>query len=102
MAKKIDGIIEAARYAPDGKLQTIRLYERRGTTYSDRVLLPREEVVQRLKKGLYLVTGRRVEFHASTFETGKPVTLQQGDGQNWITTGTAQVHEDHLEGVRVF
>ena len=34
MAKlKFDGLIEAVRYAPDGKIILVRAYERRGATF---------------------------------------------------------------------
>ena len=47
---KYDGVIEAARYAPDGRILMVRAYERRGATFSDRVLLDRNTLVEQLKK----------------------------------------------------
>ena len=35
MAKKIDGIIEAARYK-NGQITVVRAYERRGASFSER------------------------------------------------------------------
>ena len=51
MAKKFDGVIEAVRYNPDGQIALVRGYELRGVTYSDRVLLDRNTLVERLKEG---------------------------------------------------
>ena len=62
MAKQIDGVIEAARYAPDGSIVMVRVYERRGATFSDYVLLDRKTLVEKLKKGKKFVTGQRTAF----------------------------------------
>jgi hypothetical protein len=94
---KFDGVIEAVRYAPDGKIMLARVYERRGAAFSDRVLLDRSALVERLKKGLKFVTGQREIFFASTFETAKNVQLL---GES-ITTGTGGEH-DLLEDVPLF
>lgn len=98
MAKiKFDGMIEAVRYAPDGKIDLVRAYERRGATFSDHILIKRAQLVGRLQKGEKFITGQRKEFMGSTFETAKPVRLT-GD---IISTGTASNH-DLLEDVPIF
>ncbi len=97
---KFDGVIEAVRYK-DGKIEVVRAYERRGATFSDRVLLDRKTLLQRLKEGKRFVTGQRREFLASTFEVGKPVTLAGQDGGQVVTT-LAQDQHDELEGVPSF
>ena len=87
MAKKLDGVIEAVRYAPDGKIALVRAYERRGATYSDHLLISRDELVKRLKAGKRFVVGSRKEFLASTFEVAAEVAydaardvVRSGDG----------------------
>ena len=50
MAKKFDGIIEAVRYK-NGQIVTVRAYERRGATFSDRLLIERKDLLERLKTG---------------------------------------------------
>ena len=76
MAKiKFDGLIEAVRYAPDGKIELVRAYERRGATFSDIILIDRAALVSRLKSGQKFVTGTRQEFLGSTFDTVKIVQL---------------------------
>ena len=98
MAKiKFDGMIEAVRYAPDGKIDLVRAYERRGATFSDHILIRRVLLVERLQKGEKFVTGQRKEFMGSTFESAKPVYLN-GDV---ISTGIANNH-DLLEDVPIF
>jgi len=42
--EKFDGVIEAVRYSPEGAVSQVRMYERRGPTWSDCVLLDRAEL----------------------------------------------------------
>ena len=91
---KFDGLIEAVRYEPDGKIELVRAYERRGATFSDVILITRANLVDRLKKGQKFVTGSRKEFLGSTFNTGKFVKLN-GD---LITTGNT-ASRDQLDEV---
>ncbi len=97
---KFDGVIEAVRYKA-GKIELVRAYERRGATFSDRVLLDRKTLLERLQAGKRFMTGQRKELLASTFEVGKPVNLSGQDGKQIVTTGV-QAEHDELEGVPVF
>jgi len=101
MAVKFDGVIEAARYTPDGNLAMVRAYVRRGATFSDHILIEREALVEHLKKGKKFMTGQRTNLMASTFETSKPVRLVGSKGQEVISTST-QAERDLLEEVPVF
>lgn len=102
MAKpKIDGVIEAARYNPDGQIKWVRAYLRRGPTYSDRVLLDRQLLINELKSGKRFMAGERVEGMASTFRFGKPIHLEQTNSQEILVTGETQTHQDRLEGVPI-
>ena len=102
MAKpKIDGVIEAVRYNPDGQVKWVRAYLRRGPTYSDRVLLDRQALIEQLKSGKQFMSGERVEQMASTFQLGKPVRLQQNNDQEILVTGEIQSSQDRLEGVPI-
>lgn len=101
MALKFDGVIEAARYTLAGSIVMVRAYERRGATFSDHVLLNRETLVERLKKGKKFVTGRRTERMASTFETSKAVRLTGIKGQEVIST-SEKADCDILEEVPIF
>ena len=98
--QKFDVVIEAVRYK-GGKIEMVRGYERRGPTFSDRVLLDRKTVLERLKDGKKFVTGQRKEFLASTFEVGKPVKLVGQDGKQVVTT-LPEGNRDELEGVPSF
>jgi hypothetical protein len=100
MAKKFDGIIEAVHYK-NGQIVTVRAYERRGASFSDRVLIERKDLLERIKSGKKFLTGVRKELWASTFEEGKPVQLVSRDGKDFISTRSEADH-DELEQVPVF
>lgn len=86
---KFDGVIEAVRCAPDGQVQMVRLYERRGATFSDRVLVQRSDLVARMKSGQRFVTGQRQPYLGSTFSAGKPLRLVKTAAGEFLTIGTA-------------
>ena len=100
MAKKIDGLIEAARFK-NGQIQFVRAYERRGSTYSDWVLLDRKTLIERLQKGKVFATGTRQDLMASTFNTDKPIMLIKENGHEYIATNQ-NAKRDELENVPFF
>lgn len=100
MAKKFDGIIEAAHFK-DGQIVVVRAFERRGATFSDRVMIERHELLKRLKDGKKFITGKRKELLAGTFEQGKPVQLSSRDGREYVSTRENGDH-DELEQVPLF
>ena len=101
MAKKLDGVIEAVHYK-NGQITVVRAFERRGASFSDRVLLDRKELLERLKKGQKYVIGKRKEFLASTFDVEeKPVQVLNRDGKEIIST-RAEADHDELEQAPVF
>jgi len=93
MAKKFDGVIEAVRYK-NGQIVMVRAYERRGSSFSDHLLIPRRELLERLKKGRKFVTGVRRELLASTFESGAAVQVVSRDGKEFISTREAADRDD--------
>ncbi|HZU87465.1 MAG TPA: hypothetical protein VFF78_08275 [Anaerolineaceae bacterium] len=100
MAKKFDSIVEAVQYSPEGQLTLVRIYERRGAAFSDRVLLKREELIQRLKAGKRFVVGQRTIYMAGTFETGAALKLAGATGQEYVTTGPEPAGQDRVEAPR--
>ena len=100
MVKKTDGIIEAVHYK-NGQIVTARVYERRGATFSDRILIERKDLLDRIKSGKKFLTGTRKEYWAGTFEEGKPVQLVNREGKEFIATRDGADH-DELEQVPVF
>ena len=97
---KFDGVIEAVRYE-NGQIVYVRAYERRGATFSDHVLINRNDLIERLNKGRKFTTGQRKESWASTFELGKSVQLVKHNDHEVIAT-RADAAQDELEGVPVF
>jgi hypothetical protein len=101
MAKKFDGVIEAVHYK-NGQIMAVRAFERRGATFSDRVLIDRKELLERLKNGQRYVIGKRKEFLAGTFEVQEtPVQVLKRDGKEIISTRKEAEH-DELEQTPVF
>lgn len=100
--KKVDGVIEAVHYTPDGQVDWVRAYLRRGPTWSDRVILTRQSLIDEIKSGKQMAAGQRVEFMASTFDLSAPVTVAGPKGREVLVTSPAAAAErDHLENVPV-
>jgi len=100
MAKQIDGVIESVRYK-NGQIVAVRAYERRGATYSDRLLLDRKTLLERLQKGLLFASGSRQDLMASTFKLAKPILLIKADERDHIST-SENATRDELENVPLF
>lgn len=100
MAKqKYDGVVEAVHYKPDGQVDWVRVFERRGSIFSDWLILNRDQFVQRLKAGKKFMVGVRVSQLAGTFEVTKPVKLLDGRNKQVLVSGDFQAEQDCLEGV---
>ena len=91
---KFDVLIEAVRFAADGKIDLVRAFERRGASFSDNILINRADLINRMKNGQKIMTGSRKEFLGSTFDTGKFVQLK---GE--IITTNPSSNKDLLESV---
>jgi hypothetical protein len=100
--QKYDGVVEAVRYAPDGKLAIARVYERRGSTFSDCVLLSRDEMIRKLKDGQIFMVGKRLEHLGGTFEVTVPVKLAGNPGKEVLFTTKITNDCDDLQGVLLF
>jgi hypothetical protein len=98
---KSDGVVDAVHYTPEGKIDWVRAYERRGPTWSDNVLLDREMLIARLKAGKRFHVGQRVEFEASEFEIGEEIRLHKGETGEAIVLGDALSDQDDLGDMAV-
>jgi hypothetical protein len=98
---KIDGVIEGVRYKPNGEVEWVRAYERRGATYSDHLLLKRDVLIQKLKSGKKFMAGSRTPLLASTFEVTSPVRLIKAGERDILVTGDLPSSQDRLEGIPV-
>lgn len=99
---KVDGVVETVRYDPDGKITVVRIFERRGPTWSDRVLISRDDLLKRIKKGQHIFTGSRIPLMAGTFEYGKPLRVRKVNGREIILSGFGDTTRDMLDGVPLF
>ncbi|MDR3574256.1 MAG: hypothetical protein P4L50_10360 [Anaerolineaceae bacterium] len=100
--QKYDGVVEAVRYAPDGKLAIARVYERRGSTFSDYVLMTRAEMISRLKAGQLFMIGKRLEYMGGTFEVTVPVKMAGNSGKEVLFTTEITKDCDDLQGAPLF
>jgi hypothetical protein len=80
--ESIDGVVEAVHYSQDGQVAYVRAYQRRGPTFSDVVLIQRDDLVKLIKSGSVYYTGERVcsmgtEF--KTFEKVQVVPTKEGE-----------------------
>ncbi len=100
--KKFDALVEVVRYQPSGLIHCVRVYERRGPTFTDRILLDRAVLLARLKEGKKFVTGRRIPFLSSTFEVDESIKITKTANGEYITTGVPVVDRDELEGTPLF
>jgi hypothetical protein len=102
MAKiKYDGVVEAARYGPDGNILWVRAYLRRGATFSDHQMLDRLTLIESLKSGKKFMTGKRIPLLAGTFKVEQPVRLLEKNGKQVLVTGDLSADQDRLESVPV-
>ncbi len=100
--KKIDGVIETVRYDAKGMLSLIRVYERRGPTFSDLVLLSRDQLIQKLRTGKKFYVGKRIQLQASTFDLGCPVFLSGHAEHEVIVSQTSHENHDELQDAPLF
>ncbi len=100
--KKIDGVIETVRYDPEGRLSLIRVFERRGPTFSDQILLSRDQLVQKLRTGKKFYVGKRIPLQASTFELGTLVKLSGQAGHEVIVSQPGNGTHDDLTDAPLF
>jgi hypothetical protein len=102
MAKeKLDGIVEAAHYTADGQVAWVRVYERRGPTFSDLVIIQREELIRRIKGGKKYVAGSRKEYLSSTFEVKSPLLVIRAEDKDYLAFSAEAQAGDELPGLPV-
>ena len=99
--QKIDGVLECVHYDASGQLETLRVYQRRGAAFSDRMLLSRADFIQQLKLGRKYVAGQRILYMGSSFETGVAIQLSGKTGAEVIVQGSDPAEKDSLPDVPV-
>jgi len=100
--KKFDGVVDAVRLGPDGRLARARVFQSLGATYSDHVILTREQLVDQLKQGKHYGFGRRKETWGFTFEPSVELHLVKENGQEYIRSASGGGTGDDLKGLPLF
>ncbi len=98
---KIDYLIEAVHYLPDGNIDFVRLYARRGSSYSDRVLFTRDRLLEALKSRKAVFTGKRLPGLATTFEVFSQVNQSETGDKTVIYNQEEPPAHDKLENVPI-
>ena len=98
---KYDGVVEAAHFKPDGQLDWVRVYERRGAVFSDRIVLSRDVFARQLKAGKRYMVGERIQNLGGQFNVTQPVRLFNPDGKQVIVVGDIRSTKDELNGVPI-
>ncbi len=96
-----DGVVEAAHYKPDGQLDWVRVYERRGAVFSDRLVLNRDTFIRQLRAGKRYMVGERKINLGGMFTVTQPVHLLNQDGKQVIVVGESQASKDELNDVPI-
>lgn len=99
---KADLVIECVRYLSSGVIDSVRLYERRGSAYSDRVIYSRQQLMQALTQKKRIFTGQRLAGKAGSFDLLLPVILCGSSTDPIITTSVEATDHDHLQDLPLF
>jgi hypothetical protein len=100
--QKFDGVVEAVRYTPEGTIDTVRGYERRGAAFSDSVLIPRDTLIERIKAGKQFACGERKIFMAGSFLIKSTIHLVKSANNVYLVTNIGPADHDDLKGVPLF
>lgn len=99
--QKYDGVVEAVHLAPDGQVDWVRGYMRRGPTWSDRIIMHRQDLIDEIKAGRRILLGKRVQYMGGSFEVSKSIKIGRADDQEYLFTSYSSTKRDHLEGAPV-
>ena len=96
-----DGVLETAHFTPDGQLDWVRVYVRRGVVFSDCLLMNRQAFIEQLKAGMRYRVGERIHNMGGKFNVTQSVHLLLQDGNPVIVVGDARTAKDELTGVPI-
>lgn len=99
---KFDYLVEALHYSPTGELEKIRLYERRGPSFSDRIIIDRDQLIHYLVDGKKVAAGNRLSFLASTFHLTGEIQLSGPKEAPVLVMGGEIASIDTLTGIPVY
>ncbi len=99
---KFDYLVEAIHYSPSGELEKVRLYERRGPSFSDRVIINRDQLISYLLAGKKVAAGNRVSSLASTFNQTGVIQISGSKEDPVLVMGGEIALKDSLSGIPVY
>ena len=94
--KPYDGVVVAVRYMPQGEIEWVRAFERRGFVFTDRMMMGRDALVERLQDGKCFKIGERVPLKGNDFEVSEDIRLVEKSGSSVIVAGQASSDQDSL------
>jgi hypothetical protein len=100
--KKFDAVLEAVRLDKDGQLQLARIYDRKGIVFTDHFLVDRDQLIQRLKNGQLILSGKRQPKMGSLFDTGEEVRLITTNGKDVLVVGSGTSDRDQFDKIPRF
>lgn len=99
--QQTDGVVEAVHYTQDGQVEWVRMFLRRGKTFSDHLLVDRQSLIEIIKSGKKIFSGRRIPLQASTFLLNDLVEVIQNGSSEILVTGKLKAERDRLEKVPI-
>jgi hypothetical protein len=95
--KKYEFVVVAARYqTEDGSLNIAQVYERRGPIWGDVVLLDRSQIVELIREGYRIVTGKPGKVQGD-FDVFGSLNLHASNGFESLVVGEAASSQDDLQ-----
>jgi hypothetical protein len=99
--QQVDGVVEAVHYTRDGQVEWVRVYLRRGKTFTDHLLVNRKSFIEILKAGKKIFSGSRIPLQASTFLLNDLVGIIKNGSSEIIVIGNLKAVRDQLDNVPI-
>ena len=94
-SRRLDLVLVAARYTPDGRLALAQGYERLGQVWTDLMLFDRASLIERLRAGKHVAVGRAAAVPGD-FEVQDAVVLAGANGRAVTRAARADSTKDDL------
>ena len=72
-----------------------------GPTFSDRIMLDQQTLIDEIQSVKKFKVGSRVEYEAGTFDVTDPVNILENHVDTILVVGEIQAKQDSLEGVPI-
>ena len=100
--KPYDGVVVAVRYSSQGEIERVRVFERHGFVFTDRMMMNRTDLVERLQNGKRFKTGARLLYQGNDFEIKEDINLVKKNGSDVIIVGQTTSEHDTLGNLPIF